>query len=224
MKILALHPWDVSVQEARAIQVRLAGQVSQASDAASSPRFVAGADLSPPDGEGVVSAAVVVLRLPDLAVAEVRVAQGVPAFPYIPGLLSFREAPLVLSALERLATQPDLLLADGQGLAHPRRFGLACHLGLLADLPTIGCAKSVLVGRHGPLGSERGAWVSLEHQGEVVGAAVRTRAGVRPLYVSVGHRIDLATAVRWALACCTRYRMPEPTRLAHLAAAGKPKP
>jgi len=161
------------------------------------------------------------MRLPDLQLVEVKCVEGKPGFPYVPGLLSFREAPLVLGALECLTITPDLLLADGQGVAHPRRFGLACHLGLLADLPAIGCAKSVLRGRHGPLGTERGSWATLEDEGEVVGAALRTRDAVSPIYVSVGHKVDLPSALRWALSCCAGYRMPEPTRLAHQAAAGR---
>lgn len=215
------HRWDVSPKEAQAIQWRLAGLVSQENGILDVVRYVAGADLSPPDDQGYVLCGVVVLNLPSLTVAEVKTARGKPGFPYVPGLLSFREAPLVLEALGRLETRPDLLLADGQGLAHPRRFGLACHLGLLADLPTIGCAKSLLVGAYGPLGTEKGAWVPLEHRGDVVGAALRTRQDVSPLYVSIGHKVDLPSAVHWALACCTRYRIPEPTRLAHFAAAGK---
>ncbi|MBI4200634.1 MAG: deoxyribonuclease V [Chloroflexi bacterium] len=221
MKVLRLHPWQLSVEEAQALQRRLARQVSRDSPLAQPPRYVAGTDLSPPDGNGRVRGAAVVLSFPELRVAEVRTAEGKPGFPYIPGLLSFREAPLVLAALERLSVTPDLLLADGHGLAHPRRFGLACHLGLLAEVPAAGCAKSILCGRHGPLAPERGAWVPLEDRGEVVGAAVRTRDATSPLYVSVGHKIDLRDAVRWVLACCAGYRVPEPTRLAHLAAAGK---
>ena len=178
-------------------------------------------DISPPDGQGVVRAAVVVMSLPDLAVVEVKSAQGKPGFPYVPGLLSFREAPLVLEALERLAIMPDFLLADGQGVAHPRRFGLACHLGLLTGLPTIGCAKSILRGKHGPLGQEKGSWALLEDRDDVVGAALRTRQGVTPVYVSIGHKVGLPSALRWVLACCARFRLPEPTRLAHHAAAGR---
>ena len=184
-------------------------------------RYVAGMDISPPNAEGVVRAAAVVMSLPDLAVVEVKSAQGKPGFPYVPGLLSFREAPLALEALERLTITPDFLLADGQGLAHPRRFGLACHLGLLTGLPAIGCAKSVLKGRHGPLGQEKGSWAPLEDKNEVVGAALRTRQGVTPVYVSIGHKVDLPSALRWVLACCARFRLPEPARLAHHAAAGR---
>lgn len=211
----------MSVEEARAIQVTLAAQVSRANAISEHPRYVVGTDISPPDASGVARGAAVVMRLPELQVVEVKCVQGRPGFPYVPGFLSFREAPLVLGALERLSIVPDFLLADGQGLAHPRRFGLACHLGILADLPAIGCAKSILRGRHGALDHEEGSWASLEDNGEVVGAALRTREGVTPIYVSIGHKVDLPSALRWVLACCGGYRMPEPTRLAHQAAAGR---
>lgn len=221
VNIRQLHPWEVSLEEARDIQMRLASEVSFTNTIPERPYYVAGTDISPPDGNGVAWGAAVVMSLPSLQVVEVKRAQGRPGFPYIPGLLSFREAPLLLGALERLATTPDFILADGQGLAHPRRFGLACHLGLFTDTPTIGCAKSILRGRHGSLDDERGAWAALEDQGDVVGAALRTRDDVSPIYVSVGHKVDLPSAIRWALACCAGYRMPEPTRLAHQAAAGQ---
>ncbi len=221
MKFLPLHPWNVSVETARATQVRLAAQVSRSNGIPERPQYVVGTDISSPDVRGVARGAAVVMRVADLTVVEVKCVEDKPGFPYVPGLLSFREAPLVLRALERLTVTPDFLLADGQGLAHPRRFGLACHLGLITDLPTIGCAKSILLGTHGPLDSEQGSQASLEDKGEVVGAALRTRKGVNPIYVSIGHKVDLPSALRWTLACCTRYRMPEPTRLAHQAAAGR---
>ena len=221
MKRTDSHPWDVTPEEAAAIQLSLAGRVSHTNGISEEARYVVGTDISPPDDHGMAYGAAVVMRLPDLQVIEVKRSRGRPGFPYVPGLLSFREAPLVLAALDRLTTAPDLLLADGQGLAHPRRFGLACHLGLLADLPAIGCAKSILRGKHGPLDSARGSWVPLEDKGEIVGAALRTRDGVNPIYVSIGHKVDLPAAIRWVLACGAGYRMPEPTRLAHLAAAGK---
>ena len=209
------------MEEARAIQVRLADKVSSVNSIPDQPRYVVGTDISPPDAQGVARGAAVVMCLPDLEVVEVKCAEGTPKFPYVPGLLSFREAPLVLAALERLTTSPEYLLADGQGLAHPRRFGLACHLGLLLGLPSVGCAKSILVGRHGFLGREQGSWVPLEDRGEVVGAALRTRENVNPIFVSIGHKVDLSSALEWVMACCAAYRMPEPTRLAHLAAAGR---
>jgi deoxyribonuclease V len=138
----------------------------------------------------------------------------------VPGLLSFRETPAVLEALGRLSERPDLLLCDGQGYAHPRRFGLACHLGVLTGLPSIGVAKSRLIGTHGALPKEKGAWVPLLDGDEAVGAVLRTRDGVAPLYVSIGHRVSLPTAIRWVLACTTRYRLPETTRQAHRLASG----
>jgi len=135
-------------------------------------------------------------------------------FPYVPGMLSFREVPSALAALQRLAVRPDLVLCDGQGLAHPRRFGLACHLGLLADLPTIGVAKSKLIGDYDEPGDERGAHSPLRHKDEVIGVVLRTRARVSPLYVSIGYRVSLDTAIEFVLACAPRYRLPETTRLA----------
>ncbi len=183
-------------------------------------RYVAGLDVSPPDSEGVVSGAVVVLSYPDLEVAEVSIAKQMPKFPYVPGLLSFRETPVLLEALQSLSITPDLLILDAQGYAHPRRFGLACHLGLMMDMPTIGCAKSLLVGDYDYLGEERGATAELTHKGEVIGLALRSRAGVMPLYVSVGHKVDLPAAARWVLSCCTGYRQPQTTRMAHAIAGG----
>ena len=221
MNILQLHPWDVSLQEAAAIQSDLASRVSRVSAVPERPRFIAGMDLSPPDSEGVTRGAVVVMSIPDLEVVEVKCSEGVPPFPYVPGYLSFRESPVLLGALEKLTITPDLVLIDGQGLAHPRRFGIACHVGVLADLPTIGCAKSILRGKHGPLGDERGSWSYLKDKDEVVGAALRTRDKVSPIYVSIGHKVDLDTAMRYVLASGKGYRMPEPTRLAHQAAAGR---
>ncbi|MFQ5860819.1 MAG: deoxyribonuclease V [Dehalococcoidia bacterium] len=211
----------MSAQEAVAIQRHLASQVSHTSTLPQQVRYVAGVDLSPPDREGLTQGAVVVLRYPELTVEEVRVARERPGFPYIPGLLSFRETPVLLAALERLTLTPDLVLVDGQGLAHPRRFGIACHLGLLLECPTVGCAKSILRGTHPPLEPQRGAWAELVDRGEVVGAALRSREGVSPVYVSIGHRVDLPAAVQWVLHCCRGYRLPEPTRLAHQAAAGQ---
>ena len=222
VKSLALHSWDVEAREAVEIQRDLASRVSAEDGFEAPPRYVAGVDISPPDADGIAVAAVVLLELPDLRTVEVKVYRGKPGFPYVPGLLSFRESPLVLGALERLETAPDVILVDGQGLAHPRRFGIACHLGLLTDTPAIGCAKSILRGRpDDDLDSDAGAYVHLVDKGEVVGAAVRTRKSVRPVYVSVGHKISLGSAIEWTLACCKGYRIPEPTRLAHLAAAGR---
>ncbi len=161
------------------------------------------------------------VEFPGLEVAEVEVAEVVTDFPYIPGLLSFREIPVLVETLARLSLAPDLLVVDGQGRAHPRRIGIASHVGLLYDMPTIGCAKSILVGTHEELGQEAGVHAALVDRDEVVGAAVRTRDSTKPVYVSIGHKVDLQSAVEWVLACTKGYRLPEPTRLAHQAAAGR---
>ena len=219
MRVHNLHAWEVSTAQAREIQVSLAKQVI-AEDEVITPRFVAGIDISAPDAQGPARGAVVVLRYPEFDIAEIEIAEGEITFPYVPGLLSFRESPLVLAACEKLHTLPDLVLIDGQGIAHPRRFGLASHVGLFLDLPTIGCAKSLLCGQHQPVGEEAGSRAELFDNGQLVGAALRTKSGVKPIYVSVGHRIGLASALQWVLRCCRGYRLPEPTRLAHLAAGG----
>lgn len=214
-----LHPWDVSPREARDIQDRLRSLVI--SQEAHDPiETVAGIDVGFEDGGRITRAAVAVLGLSDLTPLDEAVVRRPTSFPYVPGLLSFREIPAVLDALERLRLDPDLLVCDGQGYAHPRRFGLACHLGVLCDLPSIGAAKSRLIGEHAALDSTRGAVADLMHQGEVIGAVVRTRTGVQPLYVSVGHRVSLPEAVRLVLACAPRYRLPETTRRAHRLASG----
>ena len=213
-----LHGWQISAGEARQVQADLASRVSKET-AAAAPALVAGVDISVARN-GAARAAVVVVTFPHMAPVETRITEGRPGFPYVPGLLSFREAPLILEACEALALSPDLILVDGQGIAHPRRFGLASHLGLLLDTPTIGCAKSRLVGEHETPGEETGSYAELTDDGQVVGAALRTRTGTRPVYVSIGHRIDLATAIARVLECCRGYRLPEPTRLAHLAAGG----
>ena len=221
MKARTLHSWQVSVTQAQAIQQELAPQVSQRNELADEPRFVAGVDISARDARGVVKGAVVVLRYPELALEEAKVVESKVDFPYVPGLLSFREAPVAIDAFEKLTLIPDLILVDAQGIAHPRRFGFASHLGLLLDTPTIGCAKSILCGRHEPLGLEAGCYTELVDNGEVVGVALRTKERVAPIYVSVGHKIDLANAIKYVLACCRGQRLPEPTRLAHLAAGGR---
>jgi len=164
--------------------------------------------------------AVVVLQYPALRPVETKVIAGNLDFPYIPGLLSFRESPLTLAACEQLGITPDLVLVDGQGVAHPRRFGLASHLGLCLNLPTIGCAKSLLCGTHKTPGAEPGSYAEVVDRGEIIGVALRTKLGVKPIYVSIGHKVDLKTAIYWVMKCCRGYRLPEPTRLAHLAAGG----
>jgi deoxyribonuclease V len=219
MRVHTLHDWEVSSARAREIQLSLAGRVVTESEVIT-PRFVAGIDMSAPDAQGVARGAVVVLRYPEFSIVEVKVAEGKITFPYIPGLLSFRESPLILATCEKLYNVPDLILIDGQGIAHPRRLGLASHVGLFLDLPTIGCAKSILCGRHRPVGEKAGSHAELLDNGELIGAALRTKSRVKPIYVSVGHKIDLASALQWVIKCCRGYRLPEPTRLAHLAAGG----
>jgi deoxyribonuclease V len=215
-----LHRWRVSTAEAMDIQRRLASRVVR-EGSLGDVQHVAGADISVNTAERMGKGAVVVLAYPDLRPVEQSVAEVPLTFPYVPGLLSFRETPVLMEAFARLSVRPDLLLADAQGLAHPRRLGLACHLGLLYDIPTIGCAKSRLCGEHDEVGTERGSRTDLRDGAEVIGAVVRTRDDVKPLYISIGHRIGLEEAVEWVLRCCRGYRLPEPTRLAHQAAAGE---
>ncbi len=200
------------IREYRRLQERLAERVVE-EPLGAEPQTIGAVDVHLAGDRGI--AAAVVLGWPELKVVEERTAQLAVTFPYIPGLLSFREAPVCLAALRSLTSLPDLLLVDGQGRAHPRRFGIACHLGVELDIPTVGIAKSVLVGRHPPLGEERGRRAPLIADEEVVGEAVRTRTGVSPVYVSVGNRITLDEAVYWTLATTRGYRLPEPSRLAH---------
>jgi deoxyribonuclease V len=210
------HRWDVTLAEAQAIQHDLAARVSQV-PAVGEVRVIAGVDMSAKD---VGRAAVVLLSYPALETLEIARAEVPLAFPYVPGFLSFREGPAVLAAFAKLSQAPDLILFDGQGIAHPRRLGIAAHLGVLLDIPSIGCAKSILRGRpEGELGPQPGDWVPLKDRGTVIGAALRTKVKVQPVYISVGHKIDLAGALDWVLACCRGYRLPEPTRRAHNAAA-----
>jgi deoxyribonuclease V len=205
------HRWDVSPAEAKRIQERLRGRVC-VQPLPHTPRTVGGLDVHDERG------AVAVLTWPDLEWIGGAIAQRDVAYPYIPGLLSFREAPLLLAAIDKLDVLPDLLMCDGQGLAHPRGFGLACHIGLWLGQPTIGCAKTRLYGQHGEPGRERGSAVPLYRDGCVIGAVVRTRTAVKPLYVSVGHRITLPQAIEMVLRCAPRYRLPEPLRVAHTMA------
>lgn len=205
--------WPVTPADARAEQARLAPRVLR-EDRLGRVRRVAGLDVHYDPARGLAFAAAVLMDAESLELQASALACAPLRFPYVPGLLSFREAPAGLAALAFLDPRPDLVLVDGQGLAHPRRFGLACHVGLLADLPTIGVAKSRLVGEHAPLPEEAGARAPLLDRGETIGAVLRTRAHSRPLYVSIGHRVSLATAVRWTLRLCAGRRLPEPTRLA----------
>lgn len=222
MQVKQWHNWQISSTEALELQRRLATQVLRNSELIE-PRFIAGVDLAVGKANGLATATIVVLSYPELRVVATSMAQGRLDFPYIPGLLSFREAPLALAAGERLNITPDLIMVDGQGIAHPRRFGLASHLGLLWDKPTIGCAKSLLCGRYETPAVKAGSFTEIIDGGETIGAALRTRPVVRPVYVSIGHKVDLATAIHWVLKCCRGYRLPEPTRLAHLAAGGNLK-
>ena len=209
----------MSVAEAKEIQHSLANQVVKTGKL-SNVELIAGVDISGVNKDGISCGAVVVLRYPSMVAVERRMVLMKIEFPYVPGLLSFREIPLILAACKQLSTTPDLFIADAQGIAHPRRLGLASHLGLVLDMPTIGCAKSILCGQYGDLGDEPGDCVSLVDGDEVVGSALRTKRRVKPVYVSIGHRIDLDEACRWVLACCRGYRLPEPTRLAHQSASG----
>jgi deoxyribonuclease V len=208
--------------EAIRLQKELAGEVSHNSDIPE-PRLIAGTDISVNRFAKTGTAAVVVLNYPRLEPVEIKIVTDRLNFPYVPGLLSFREAPLILAACEELTATPDILMVDGQGIAHPRRLGLASHLGLFLDIPTVGCAKSRLCGRHEEPGNAAGSHTELLDNGEVIGAVVRTRTGVKPIYVSIGHKVDLPAAIHWVLECCRGYRLPEPTRLAHQAAGGNLK-
>jgi len=210
-----LHPWNVTPQEAVQIQRTLRVQVRAQDDFAGPLRSVAAIDVSYDRRSPWLFAGVVVLGLPGLEVIAQAAIRARASFPYVPGLLSFREAPPALEAWRRLAVRPDCLICDGHGIAHPRRFGLACHLGLLVDVPTVGFAKSLLVGTCAEPAGPRGSVSDILDAGERIGRAVRTRAGAAPVYVSVGHRIALATAVETVLACAPRYRIPEPIRQAH---------
>lgn len=218
MSFADLHPWDVTPTEAIAIQKRLAPMV-EIQDRFGSVSCVAGVDIGFEENGAVTRAAVVLLDFPGLTLIEQVVARRPTCFPYVPGLLSFREVPAALDALARLSRLPDLVLYDGQGLAHPRRLGIACHLGLITGLPSIGVAKTRLIGSHGEVPDVRGAWTPLLHKGETLGAVLRSRVGVSPLFVSAGHRISLDSAVAWVMACTGRYRLPETTRRAHKLAS-----
>jgi deoxyribonuclease V len=209
------HPWDVSVSEAVEIQRRLRDLVISHPPVGFTARRVAGADISIERGSIRAFAGVVVIDAGTMETVEQASAVVEVRFPYVPGLLSFRELPAVSQVWERLRAKPDVLIFDGVGYAHPRRFGLACHGGVILGVPSIGCAKSILVGAHGPLGEARGSTAELVHRGEVVGMAVRLREKTQPVYVSIGHLIDLPTAVEVVLAMGAGYRQPETTRRAH---------
>lgn len=221
VKLALEHPWDLTPSQARDLQRDLSARV-ETRDRLGPVRTVAGVDVGFRDAGRITHAAVAVLSCADLSPVATATASVDTTFPYVPGLLSFREIPAVLEAVSRLATMPDLFLCDGQGIAHPRRFGVACHLGVLLDRPAVGVAKSRLTGTHATVPEGRGEWTALRDGDEVLGAVLRTRRGVKPLFVSPGHRIGLATAVARVMACVTRYRLPETTRLADRLASGRP--
>ena len=214
------HAWELSPAEAIALQRELAELVIREDKLLQPPRLIAGVDVGFEDKGRTTRAAVAVLGFPSLDLVEQAVAREPTRFPYIPGLLSFREIPAILSAMQGLKQIPDLLLCDGQGLAHPRRCGLACHLGLLTDIPSIGVGKTRLIGNHTEVPAEKGGWVPLIDREEEVGAVLRSRSGVKPIYVSIGHRISLPTAIHYVLAATTRFKLPETTRAAHRLASG----
>jgi len=221
MRLQFEHLWDVSPQQARDIQLKLRDSV-ELSDQYGEIHHVAGVDVGFEANNTITRAAIAVLRFPSLELAEHAIARLPTTFPYIPGYLSFREIPAVLAALARIKQLPDILLCDGQGIAHPRRFGIACHLGVLTGLPAIGVAKSRLIGTHKLVPHEKGKSVPLVDQEEVIGAVLRTRQNVKPLYISPGHKVSLASAVKLVMQCVTRYRLPETTRWAHRIASNVP--
>jgi len=212
---MVLHEWNLPVDEARALQRKLAEQIIL-EDQFGEIRFVAGVDMAINEETDMARAAVVLFSFPELEVLEKHVYEEPVRMEYIPGLLSFREMPSLLGALAQLKQRPDLVMTDGQGIAHPRRLGIATHLGLWLDTPTIGCAKSILVGKHEPVGEQIGDWSPLVYYGETIGAALRTRSGarVKPMFISQGHRISLESSIKYVLACGRGYRLPETTRQA----------
>jgi deoxyribonuclease V len=223
VRLARRHAWDLTPAEAVALQRELRGEVvSDRPIDLGAIRRVAGVDVSVK--EAVSRAAVVVLEYPGFRIIETVTAEAPTPFPYVPGLLSFREGPVLEEAFSRLEAEPDVFLFDGMGIAHPRRMGIAAHLGLWLERPTIGCGKSRLVGRHGPVPEAKGGSAPLVDRGEVVGAALRTRTGTNPMFISPGHLADVPSAVALALACAVKYRLPEPTRLAHRAAGLAPLP
>ena len=210
------HPWDLTPNDAIALQRRLAHLIVRRSNL-KKVATVAGVDSG--YKSDVVRGAVVVLKYPTLETVAQSFAEQRVSFPYIPGLLSFREGPVILEAIDKLKVRPDLLIFDGQGIAHPRRFGIASHIGLLTAIPSIGCAKKKLIGCFDTLASKRGSSARLTDKGEVIGAVVRTRSNVSPVFVSIGHRINLQDSIRHVLRCCRGYRLPETTRQADRLAA-----
>lgn len=208
-----MQNWATNITEAKLVQEQLKNRVIT-EDQLSKVNYIAGVDVGFKENYQITQAAVAVLTFPQLELVEQAIAQIPTTFPYIPGYLSFREIPAILEALKKLSINPDLILCDGQGLAHPRRFGLACHLGVLLDSPTIGVAKSLFVGKHAELDPLKGSWQPLIDRGETIGLVLRSRTNVKPLYLSVGHKISLFTAKDYVMSCLTKYRLPETTRWA----------
>ncbi|HEY9810147.1 MAG TPA: deoxyribonuclease V [Halomicronema sp.] len=220
MKFPPLHPWPNTTEEASKIQEQLRTKVIR-EDQLNEVKYVAGIDVGYDPKNQISKAAVAILTFPDLQQKEHAIATTKTTFPYIPGYLSFREIPAVLEALEKLSIIPDLLLCDGQGIAHPRRFGLACHIGVLTNIPAIGVAKTRFIGEHDTVPEPRGSWQPLHDQSEIIGAVLRTRTATKPLYISIGHKITLTTALEYVLKCTPKYRLPETTRTADYLASSK---
>ena len=217
MQIHHRHDWNLTPDQAIALQRQLTTEViSNKPIDLNAVRLVAGVDVSVK--ENTSQAAVVVLSFPDLQIVETVLAHRPTPFPYIPGLLSFREGPVLEEAFEKLQREPDVFIFDGMGIAHPRRIGIASHMGLWLQKPTIGCGKTLLIGRFGELPDEKGAYSNLVDKGQVIGVALRTRAGTKPVYISPGHLADLPTSIDLVMRCTPKYRLPEPIRAAHNAA------
>ena len=199
--------------EAKKLQLIGQKQVIQ-QDTFKQVNYVAGVDIGFRDNYRITKAAIAILKFPSLELVESAIIETPTTFPYIPGYLSFREVPAILEVMKKVTITPDLILCDGQGYAHPRRFGLACHLGVILDLPTIGVAKKRLIGKHEEVGNSKGSWQYLQDKDEIIGVVLRTRTNVKPVYVSIGHKISLPTAIDYVLRCTTKYRLPETTRYA----------
>ncbi|MEL7562097.1 deoxyribonuclease V [Dehalogenimonas sp. 4OHTPN] len=218
MNINKLHRFNLTPANSIKLQAELAPAIKTADQPEGRISLIAGVDVSIGRQGSTGRAAVAVISYPTLEIIAESVHEGPAAMPYIPGLLSFRELPLILPALEKLDLEPDLFIVDGHGIAHPRRLGIAAHLGLFIDKPTIGCAKSRLYGKHDEVGWSRGSSAELYDGNEIIGRVIRTREGSKPLYISAGHRISLESAAAWVLKLTSRFRLPEPLRCAHLSA------
>jgi deoxyribonuclease V len=218
MEIFHQHSWDLTIAEARVIQGNLKSEVIL-EDRLPTINYVAGVDVSYDKEKQITQAAIAVLNFPQLELQTHALASCQTTFPYVPGYLSFREIPAILEALDKVTIKPDLILCDGQGTAHPRRFGIACHLGVLTDIATIGVAKSWLIGDYEEVPLTQGSWQPLMSEGDLIGAVVRTRTGIKPVFVSPGHKISWPTAIRYTLDCISKYRLPETTRWADKLAA-----